>query len=97
VQLVVLYAPEAPGPAGGIAYADLVVHAAVFAAVGWTGRWAGVPVRVLSVALVANAVVSEVLQATALPGRSGQPADVVADLVGTAVGLLLPTSRGRRR
>jgi VanZ family protein len=88
VQLFVLYAPAGPG-GDPPAYADKVVHLAVFAAVAWTGRRAGIRSRPLLVALVAHAVVSELLQLTLLPGRSGDLLDVVADIVGAVVGLVV--------
>jgi hypothetical protein len=43
--------------------------------------------------LVVQAVVSEVVQARLMAGRSGDPADVVADLVGTGLGLLVAHRR----
>jgi hypothetical protein len=98
VQLAVLYWPRAAGD--GLPYVDKLVHAAVFGAVAWAGCRAGVPHRVLLPLLAAHAVVSEVVQARLMTGRSGDPADVVADLVGTGLGLLLAhrpgTSRGLR-
>ncbi len=94
MQLSVLYAPTGPG-GDPPAYADKVVHLVVFAAVAWTGRRAGIRSRPLLVALVAHAVVSELLQLTLLPGRSGDLLDVVADIVGAVVGLVVagPTPR----
>jgi hypothetical protein len=88
VQLAVLYWPRAAA-GGGLPYVDKVVHVAVFGAVAWAGCRAGVPHRVLVPLLVAQALVSELVQARLLAGRSGDPADVVADLVGTGLGLLL--------
>jgi VanZ family protein len=70
------------------------VHAAVFAAVAFTGRRAGVPWTVLGVVLVLHAGLSEVIQAMLLPHRQGDPQDVVADVAGTLLGLL---AGGRRR
>ena len=95
VQLVVLYWPRAAG--GDLPYVDKLVHAAVFGAVAWAGCRAGVPHRVLVPLLVAQALVSEVVQARLLAARSGDPADVVADLVGTCLGLLLAHRAGTRR
>ncbi|HET9946184.1 MAG TPA: VanZ family protein [Actinomycetes bacterium] len=95
VQLAVLYWPRAAGE--GLPYVDKLVHAAVFGAVAWAGRRAGVPHRVLVPLLVVQAVVSEVVQDRLLPGRSGDPADVVADLVGTGLGLLLAHRPGTSR
>jgi VanZ family protein len=98
LQLVVLYAPRAPSteqvPLVG-PVVDKVVHLAVFALVAWTGRRAGVRVRVLAVLLLGHAVVSELLQHWVLPHRSGDPLDALADATGVLVGLLLPARRGR--
>jgi uncharacterized membrane protein AbrB (regulator of aidB expression) len=94
VHVVVLYAPEATGPGSlPIPHLDKIAHVAVFAAVAWTGRWVGLPAGPLLGALAAHAVGSEVLQHLALPRRSGDPADVVADLAGVALGAALPRPR----
>jgi VanZ family protein len=81
VQTLVLYLPRVPAPSAPHGM-DKLVHAAVFAAVAWTGLRAGVPTRPLMLALLANAVVSEVYQSTFLPHRSGDPLDAAADAVG---------------
>ncbi|MGQ7297392.1 VanZ family protein [Quadrisphaera sp. KR29] len=98
VQLGVLYAPRAPAtdqlPLVGPVL-DKAVHLAVFAAVAWAGRRAGVPVALLAGLLLAHAVVSELLQHWVLPARSGDPLDAVADAAGVLVGLLLAQRRGR--
>lgn len=94
VQLLVLYAPRVPGPEG-VAHVDKLVHLVVFAAVVWTGRRVGISALVLGAVLGGHAVVSEVLQATALGERTGDVGDVVADLAGVGLGLVVPT--GRRR
>lgn len=86
VHLVVLYSPRAPG-VGSEVRLDLVVHVAVFATVALTARWAGLSLRVVALALVGEALLSETVQALWLPGRSGDPTDLLADLVGTAAGL----------
>lgn len=95
LQLVVLYAPRAPsaGEATGI---DKVVHLAVFGLVAWAGRRAGVRTGPLVVALLAHAVLSEVLQDRLLPHRDGDWRDALADAGGTLVGALLPVPRGGR-
>jgi len=93
VQLVVLYAPRAPST-GSLPGVDKVVHATVFAAVAWTAVRCGVARRVVAVVLAAHAVLSEVLQASLLPARSGDPRDAVADVAGVALALLL-TRAGR--
>jgi hypothetical protein len=74
---------EQPFPA-----ADKLVHLLLFALLAATTRWrfGRVPPALLLVA--AYAVVSEVVQGVALAERSGDPVDVVADLVGTGAGWL---------
>lgn len=96
VQVLVLYLPDPPSVGGGDGplSADTLVHVAVFAAVAWTGRAAGVPAVLLVAALVGHAVVSEVVQHALLPGRTGDLTDVLADLAGVGLGLLVPV-RGR--
>ncbi|HEX5532674.1 MAG TPA: hypothetical protein VFX33_02915 [Actinomycetales bacterium] len=88
VQLLVLYFPLS-GPGGGLPGVDKIVHAAVFGAVAFTGRRARVPLLPLVALLVAHAVVSEVVQATLLTARDGDPWDAVADVAGTALGAWL--------
>lgn len=94
-HLVVLYWPR-PVSAGGLPYLDKAVHLAVFAAVATTGLRARVLPALWLVGLLAvHAVVSEVLQASALPARSGDPWDVVADLAGVALGAVAATVLAR--
>ena len=81
VSLVVLFVPRAPGT-GGVPHLDKVVHAAVFALLVATGAWRFGRVPVVLAAAVGYAVLSEVVQHTALPQRSGDAADVVADVAG---------------
>lgn len=90
VQLAVLYAPSVPPvPGTQTPGLDKVVHAAVFAAVTAAALAAGLAlVPVVAVGL-AHAVVSELLQHLALPGRSGDPLDVLADAVGVVLGAWL--------
>ena len=91
VQLVVLYAPEGGGPAL-FPNADKVVHLLVFlvpvalAVVAGFRRW------VVAAVFATQAVLSEVVQATLLPHRSGDVLDAVADLTGVALGVLLGTT-----
>jgi VanZ family protein len=93
VQLVVLYAPRAPstGPVPGV---DKLVHATVFAAVAWAAVRCGFARPLVAAVLAAHAVLSELVQAGLLPGRSGDPLDVVADVAGVVLVLLL--TRGGR-
>jgi hypothetical protein len=53
VQLVALYWPQQVG-GGGPPGTDKLVHALLFAAVAFTGRFAGVPVRWLAALLAAH-------------------------------------------
>lgn len=94
-QAVVLYAPRQPGPVPFV-HADKVVHVGVFLVPAVLALLAGFRGRVVVGLLVAHAVVSEVVQARLLPGRSGDPADVLADVVGVGVGLLLALAADRR-
>jgi len=84
VQLLALYAPSAPAPPSGLPL-DKVVHVGVFAAVAWTGIRAGLPVRWVVGVLLAQSVVSELVQHFWLPHRSGDWRDAAADAVGTLV------------
>ena len=88
VSLVVLFAPASATPSTLPPGVDKAVHLALFAALAWTGRRAGLPVPALAVGLIAYAVGSEVLQGLLPIGRSPDPLDVVADTVGVAVGLV---------
>lgn len=86
VQIVVLYLPRAAAPGTGLPL-DKIVHVAIFVAVAWTGVRAGIRPWPLVAALCAQAVLSEIVQHVLLPARSGDPADVAADLVGIALGM----------
>lgn len=88
-HLVVLYLPGEEVPAAGfeIPGLDKLIHVAVFAAptlaavvLGRSAGWA--------VPFLLHAPVSEWVQATFASQRSGDPWDVVADLVGVALAVL---------
>ena len=86
LQLTVLYLPTAPGGPDLFPHADKLVHLLVFAApvlVAGLGRWTWWPV--VAVACLVHAPVSEIVQHLLLPSRSGDPRDVVADVVGVAL------------
>jgi len=91
LHLVVLYLPRAPST-GGIPLLDKAVHLVIFALVGVTAVRAGLPRPAVLAVLLAHAVVSEVIQATLLPDRSGDPLDSLADGVGVLVALALTRS-----
>ena len=87
VHLVVLYSPKAVGgpPITGI---DKVTHVLIFAAPALALLMAGIsgPGRRWALGILAlHAPVSELIQHLALPSRSGDLYDVVADLGGVAL------------
>ncbi|MET4078368.1 VanZ family protein [Janibacter sp. UYMM211] len=88
VQLVVLYDPS-PAGGGDIPFADKVVHALVFGMPVALAGWARVRWGWVAAVIAVHAPVSEIVQGLALPTRSGDPFDVVADLVGVALGALV--------
>ncbi|WP_238175257.1 VanZ family protein [Kribbella pratensis] len=100
LQLYGVYAPREAGPHVGIPQIDKVAHCFLFAAVAFTGTKVGLPARWLLGALVANAVVSELVQHWLLPRRDGDPFDALADVAGVALGAWLarygPSRVGRR-
>lgn len=89
VQFAVLYIPRTPElGVAGLPW-DKVVHAAAFALPTYALIRAGVPRVPVVGAMLVQAVGSELLQRTALPDRSGDVGDVLADLVGIGLGLAL--------
>ncbi|HLR97548.1 MAG TPA: hypothetical protein VK053_23710 [Jiangellaceae bacterium] len=97
VQCLALYVPTTSGLPEGPPYGDVLVHVVVFAFAVWAGRSAGLPTGWLVGAFASHAVLSEVIQAVWLFDRVGDVTDVVADLVGVAVGAMLPVARWPRR
>jgi hypothetical protein len=93
VSFAVLFAPapDVPPAPYGI---DKLVHASLFAALALSGRWAGVGRVVLFAVLVVYAAASEVIQS--LIGRDAAVGDLLADVVGVVLGLLLWRWLGRR-
>ena len=85
-SLYVLFWPEPAGGGVGVPGADKAVHLLLFAALAATARLRFGGARSLLAALVVYAVVSEVVQALLLARRSGDLLDVVADLLGVALG-----------
>jgi VanZ family protein len=86
LQLYGVYSPRQTGPDVGLPLADKVAHLFLFGSVAFLGLKVGVRSRWLLVALVSNAVISELVQHFVLPQRSGDPFDLLADLLGVAVG-----------
>ncbi len=91
VQLVVLYSPDGGGPAL-FPQADKVVHLLVFFVPVALAVVAGFRRRVVAAVFATQAVLSEVVQATLLPHRSGDVLDALADLTGVALGVLVGTA-----
>jgi len=89
VSLVVLFAPSGGGAGSLFPESDKVVHLLLFAALAATTRWRFGPDLIGLAAVAGFAVLSELVQAGALPSRSGDPLDVVADLAGAALGWAL--------
>lgn len=86
LQAAVLFAPRAPSVDTGGLPIDKVVHFGVFAAATAAVIWAGGGTRPTVAIMAAYAPVSEIIQAWAYPQRSGEIADVIADLLGVAAG-----------
>jgi len=91
VQLWALYSPG--GGPELFPYSDKVAHVLLFAAVAYTGRRVRLPAAWLGVVLVVNAVVSELVQHAWLSRRSGDPYDVLADVIGVLIGLWVAGGR----
>lgn len=87
-QVVALYAPMEQGGPSPVPHADKVVHACIFGApVFVAGLAKGRRWLLAAVISVVHAPVSEVVQHVALPTRTGDVWDLVADLVGIGVAL----------
>ncbi|MFG1624900.1 VanZ family protein [Kribbella sp. NPDC049227] len=89
LQLYGVYAPREAGPHVGIPMADKFAHMFLFGSVAFLGLKLRISARWLLGALVANAIVSELAQYYLLPQRDGDPFDVLADLIGVALGAWL--------
>jgi len=87
ISLAMLLTPGEDVPQGGPD--DKVTHVLIFVLLAVAGRWAQVPAVRLGVGLAAYAGVTEVLQAVLPIDRDGEVLDVVADVVGVLLGLLL--------
>ena len=97
VSLAVLLSP--PGDVPATPYGvDEAVHGALFDALAFTARWAGIGRAVTAGLMVLYAAVSEALQATDLVQRDASLGDWLADVVGVLAGLVAwrLVERGRR-
>lgn len=84
----VLFWPNPAGGGSGFPGADKVVHAVLFALLAATTRLRFGSAARLLVAVAAYGVASEVVQGLSLETRSGDPFDVLADVVGAGLGWL---------
>jgi hypothetical protein len=85
IQLIVVYSPQGVG-GPRIAGLDKVVHVLVFAAPALAALMAGISAAWALGILAVHAPVSELIQHFALPHRSGDVMDVMADFAGVALG-----------
>jgi hypothetical protein len=96
LQLIALYLPRAPaGPR--VTGLDKVVHVCIFAAPALAALMAGIRARWVLGVLTVHAPVSELIQHFALPQRSGDVFDVMADCAGIALGWLAYLVWNRRQ
>jgi hypothetical protein len=96
LQLISLYSSHAFG-GPQISGLDKVVHLVIFAAPALAALMAGVSAPWALGILAAHAPISELIQHFALPQRSGDVLDVVADLGGVALGALAYVVWSRRQ
>jgi VanZ family protein len=95
LSLYVLLWPDPVGAGTGPPGADKAVHLLLFAALTASARLRFGPSRAVLAALVGYAAVSEVVQALLLSQRSGDLLDLVADLLGVALGWWATGRRAR--
>lgn len=95
VALLYLYVPT-PSGAASIPHADKVVHAAIFAAPALLGVLGGLRPWLVALVLAVHAPVSEMVQHYLIPGRFGDPVDMLADWAGIGIGLVLGLWLARR-
>ena len=87
LQCVALYLPKVPSSGSDLPL-DKVGHVVMFAVVTAVAVWAGVAWKWVVVVMLAQAVISELVQGYLLAGRGSDPWDFVADLIGIGLGLL---------
>lgn len=96
LQLSVLYAPSGGGAAPFPNF-DKLVHCAVFALPVLFALLARLPLAPVVALAALHAPVSELIQWSLLPNRSGDPWDVIADLIGVTLGAVTAHIASRRR
>jgi len=96
VQLIAVYSPVGPG-GSQISRLDKIVHVFIVSAPALAALMVGIRARWALGILAVHAPVSELIQHFALPHRAGDVLDVMADLVGVAVGGLAFVVWSRRQ
>ena len=86
-QCIALYLPKVPSSESDLPL-DKVAHVVMFAVVTGVAVWAGIAWKWVVAVMLAQAVISELVQGYLLAGRGSDPWDFVADLVGIGLGLL---------
>ncbi len=89
VHLLGLYLPGGTGGPAFFEGEDKLGHMAIFAVVVAPALLLGFPARLVCVLAAAHAALSELIQHTLIPRRSGELLDFVADCVGVLVGVLI--------
>lgn len=96
-HLVVLYLPGSATPPIGAPGIDKVIHLGVFGVPVFLVGLATRRPRLVAAWFAAHGVLSEVLQALVVPGRSGDPWDLVFDLLGIGAALAVLRLRPQLR
>ncbi|MDN5726802.1 MAG: VanZ family protein [Propionibacteriales bacterium] len=96
VQVVGLYRPTGLAGAPAIPGLDKIAHALMFAAPVLLLLLAGCRRRWVLPVFIGHAAISELVQHFFLPNRSGDPYDLLADLLGIGVAVLLTRLVTRR-
>ncbi len=86
-HLVLLYLPGSATPQIGVPGLDKLVHAALFAVPTLLLALAVGRPRAVAVGFGLHALLSELVQAAFVPGRQGDPWDVVFDLLGVGLAM----------
>lgn len=89
LQFAVLYVPRAPAVDAGGLPLDKAAHILVFALPTYALIRAGLPTRTVVLLMGAQAVASELVQHLRMPNRSGDVGDVLADVAGIGIAVLL--------
>lgn len=87
VQCIALYAPKVPSSGSDLPL-DKLAHVFMFAVVTGVAVWAGIPWKWVVAVMLAQAIVSELIQGYLLAARGSDPWDFVADVLGIALGLM---------